>query len=249
MDRIDLVEVYKELIEKDSPREINHTARRLAGERVPTETELVGAETRFNVNDLWGEDFIPDKEGMCEILQMIKNEFGTNSKARINLIQLLTFLRNTVVEYFGGTPQDLRERDDAYITSGGTLRLSDMKGKGLGACAEWATVAHNCLVVMQKAGFMKTYTSQLVSGITKGENGQGKHTFIILANNDKEKDSIIFDIAQDLYDAKKNQLVTGVFASTPEELEKFKMGGTITPENIFKKFGIPLDSRSKNVWE
>lgn len=243
MSKANLVKVYGNLIKGSKPSEVNHSIRMLAGERVPMETAIIGPSTRFNANMLFQYSFIPDEKGMCEMLQKLENAFGTNSEGPIDLLTLLYFMRNMINEYFGGLPHDMQDRENAYSQAvDQTLMLSDMKGKGLGACAEYATVAHNCFVVLQEAGLAKSYSSRLTSGRMLDAYGEGRHSFIVLSNNDSQKDSLIFDVANDIYDERKKTSAVGVFVLSPEELERFRMGETIDPINIYKKLGYDIDS-------
>lgn len=247
MQRTDFIEIYKEMIEDMDCSIIDHNIRILKGEKVPMDDKLVGPNDTFVVNELFGMRFNPDSEGMCEILQMLEDRYKDESERPTDLMNFLFMIYKIVDEYLGGFPTSIRDREESYFYIGheGDLKLSDIKGKSLGACAEWSTIAHNCIVVLQKAGMMKNFSSKLTSSNIMVDGSEDKHTFILLKNNDDTKGSYIFDLTNPIIDTVDGRVHLGVFALSPEELEKFESGEPIIPLSVFEKAGMQIHSGTR----
>ena len=248
MQRTDFVELYKEMTENMECTIIDPTARLSQGEKVPMDERLIGPKSIYVVSSLFGMYFVPDSKCMCEVLQTIEDRYKNDSKPPRNVYDFLCMINDIVFDYFGGSIPNKHDRMEGYYSIGhdSSIKLSDIKGKGLGACAEMATVAHNCLVVLQEAGTMTKYTSELVACNIKYEQDENEngHAFVLLKNNDETANSYILDIVNPIQDTETGNFYYGVFVLSPEELAKFKAGEQIAPITIYEKSGIQINSRT-----
>lgn len=248
MRRTDFVELYKEMTENMECAIIDPTACTLQGEKVPMDKNLIGPKSSYVVGSLFGMSFVPDSKCMCEVLQTIENRYKNESKLPRNVYDFLCMINDIVFDYFGGSIPNKYDRMERYYSNGnnGSINLSDIKGQNIGACAEMATVAHNCLVVLQEAGIITRYTSELVTCNLKYEHEENEcgHAFVLLKNNDETANSYILDIVNPIQDTITGNFYYGIFSLSPEELIKFKSGEPITPISIYEKSGLQIHSRT-----
>lgn len=238
-----LIEAYNKLIKE---AESQYVETSVFAEKPIMTSGIITPDSTISIQPMFGIEFKADKEGMEAVLRLLEERLASHPDGK--LLSVLTDVYVAIDKFLGG--RGIKTiRQSTYINNKGTLTLSDIQGKNIGQCAERATIAHNCLKVLEKTGAIQSYSSKLTNSFLDVDGNRGPHSFVTLISKDPTKDSLLFDIENLLHYKTEpdGQLTEGVglYAMMPDELEQFKEGKTLKLKSIWEKFGLKISDKDR----
>ncbi len=199
---------------------------------------LISPQSTINIQPIFDVNFKIDEAGMCEILDIFQKKYETYSESdKKNLFNILQEVYETTEEYLGGHGNESK-RINMY-GSNDILQLSDIKGERVGLCAERASVAHEILTTLQKAGALK-YTSYF-TGTHLAANNVPKvpHAVVVLQNEEDPNKVFLYDIENPILykapDGKKYRYIA-LYRMDEKQFEEFKNGKTMELKGLLEEY-------------
>lgn len=235
----------KEIYEKEIlSAEKQYVDSGITSEKPVMVSQILTPDSIVSIQPIFNIEFELDKEGMYDLIEILERYLSVkDEKQKKNLMVILTDVYAATEKYLGGhgIPQT---RQQAYLNADeNRLKLSEIKDKKIGLCAERTAMAHQLLTLLEKEGPLENYTSYLTNSHIK-VNEKDPHAFIILQHKEDKEKNFLFDIENPMdYKVRPDtETVKGIalYSMNAEELEKFKDGKCLKLKSVYENLGMTV---------
>lgn len=204
---------------------------------------IISPDTKFVIQPNLFIKFSLDKKGMDKVIDMFESVWNTKSDTdKKSLFFILSEIYNITEEYLGGRVIPALRQGAYSRAKGHHLTLSQIEGKKIGACTERSAIAHQLLVILEKAGVIHHESYFTNSRMTTDTSGP--HSFVILISKNDPSKKYLYDIENPIEFIPKNEinstLGVGLYHMTEEEYQDFVSGKSISPKSIFEGAGMKV---------
>lgn len=208
-----------------------------------TINKILPPQSAICVQPVFDLQFVIDKQGMDTFVDMFQEVWDEKTeKAKSNFVSILTDIYNTTEEYLGGRGVEIARREIYLNAKDGKVRLSEIQGRRVGICAERATLAHQMISILEKAGLINYESVLTNTHITTSK--KEPHSLILLKNKKDPSKIFLFDIENPLQYQKGDnpRLATGValYPLTETQYRDFMDGKAISPQSIYEQAGMQV---------
>ena len=211
---------------------------------------------RGNGDFIEGLHIYPDKECICELLNIVQENLNKNGeildnpdKVQLGMIRYLSELANYAINtYFGGT-QNVNNVNEVFYEEYGTdermAKLSDFKGLNCAECIERALATHIVLCVLANNDVIKSknlfpyksfiHSTNYCAHIDRNSSSAGHALCGLISEQDKKTYLLDTTNYGKIKNKNKEQYICGLYELTDDERDVLLSGGAIAPQLMYSK--------------
>ena len=228
-----LVRVYKKLIRTSKKRIIDWDPKDI---KPKIYSGIFSIKTELIIHPDYNNGFRMDKKSVIKIIKQFENSLQDEFLFP-NIERLIEKCR-LVVNDFLGHDCDIEKRARFYLSfKKKILNLSEFEGKNIGACAERAAIAHQCLNVFKASCPDMKYSIHYA--ITRS-NGMRHAVILFIPLLEELSNVLLWDITNDVFCINNFGMLTrtvALYELDEQEYSDFLKGKVLCPKHIYEKKG------------
>lgn len=197
---------------------------------------IISPESSIIVQPLFNVKFKLDKAGMYTLIEKLEEMWEKRpGEEWKHIYVVLTELFNLINNYLGGFGNPNLRQKTYMDADNACLNLSEIRGKKIGLCAERASIGHQLLSILEKAGLID-FEPFFVNTLATIKNEKFPHSLIMLKRKSDSK-YFLYDIENPLqYKLEDGKYYSGIglYCLSEDEHEDFISGRKcISPKTIY----------------